>query len=63
MDANNAKQCVRDLIEVEFSSGFAFVRRIPSIMTWKALVYIETLSPEERDTLFDVLAERGCGWL
>jgi len=63
MDAVHAKQFVRDLIEAEFSAGFPFVRRLPSVHVWKTLVYVENLRPDERDVLFDVLAERGSGAL
>jgi hypothetical protein len=63
MDANDAKRLVRGLIDEEVSAGFPFVRRVPSVMVWKTLVHVETLSPEERDVLFDILAERGCAWL
>jgi hypothetical protein len=63
MDAKEAKLLVRGLIEAELSTGFPVVRRIPSPSTWKALVYVESLSRDERDALFDVFAERGCAWL
>jgi hypothetical protein len=63
MNATDAKQAVRDLIEAEVASGFPFLRRIPSTNTWRALEHVETITREERDVLFDLLAERGCGWL
>jgi hypothetical protein len=63
MDVNQAKQFVRDLIDTEFSAGFPFVRRVPSIQVWQTLVHVESLGHEDRGVLFDVLAERGCGWL
>jgi hypothetical protein len=59
MDVLNPKQFVRDLIEAEFASGFAFARRIPSTETWQTLAYFDALDAGERDVLCDILAERG----
>jgi hypothetical protein len=63
MNGSSAAQRLRDLIEAEFSSGFAFVRRIPSTGVWKSLAYIDALGPEDRNVLFAVLAERGSAGL
>jgi hypothetical protein len=63
MDAANAKEFVRRLIEGEFSAGFPFVRRIPSTFVWKSLAHIDTLDAEERHVLFDILAQRSIGWV
>lgn len=63
MDAANAKQGIRRLIEEEWAAGFPFVRRVPSTHVWKSLAHLDTLDPNERDVLFDVLAERSSGWL
>jgi hypothetical protein len=63
IDSMNPKSVIRDLLEAEFASDFRFVRRIPSTETWKTLACVDALDPGQRDTLFDVLAERtGCGF-
>jgi hypothetical protein len=62
MDAAKAQQAVRKLIEAEFSAGFPLLRRIPSTFVWKVLAHIDGLRADERDILFEVLAERSSGW-
>src|SRR4051812_42885697 len=63
MDVASAKAGIRRLIEDEYSAGFPLLRRIPSTFIWKSLAHMDALGAEERDQLFDVLAERSCGWL
>src|SRR5437764_13076142 len=63
MDAANAKEIVRRLIEDEFSAGLPFIRRIPSTFAWKSLAHIDALPANEREVLFDVLSERSIGWV
>jgi hypothetical protein len=63
MNPSSATTLVRQLLETEFASGFPFVRRFPSVEVWKSLVHLESLSPQDRDVLFGMLAERGSGWL
>ena len=63
MDTSDAKQLVRQLIDEESSSDYAFVRRIPSTDIWQTLAYLDSLDESERDTLFDLWAERGSAML
>jgi hypothetical protein len=63
MNALDAKQLIRRLIDEEFSSVYRFVRRIPSTHVWQTLAYLDTLDVKERGTLFDLWAERGSAML
>lgn len=63
MDTSDARQLVRQLIDAESSSHYALVRRIPSIEIWQTLAYLDSLDESERDTLFDLWAERGIAML
>jgi len=63
MDAASAKEVVRRLIQGEFSAGYPFLRRLPSTFVWKSLAHIAALDANDRDVLFDLLAERSMGWL
>jgi hypothetical protein len=63
MNSLDSKHLVRCLIDDEFSSGYHFVRRMPSTHVWQTLAYLDTLDDNERDTLFDLWAERGTAML
>ena len=63
MNPRDAKQLVRRLIEEEVSTGYDFVRRMPSTHVWQTLAYLDTLADNERDTLVDLWAERGTAML
>jgi hypothetical protein len=54
MNALDAKHLVRRLIDEEYVSKYAFVRRMPSTHVWQTLAYLDTLDDSERDTLFDL---------
>jgi hypothetical protein len=63
MNGLDAKHLVRRLVDEEFLSEYRFVRRMPSTEIWKTLAYLDTLDDSERDTLFDLWAERGSAML
>lgn len=58
-----AQQLVRGRIEEEFTSGYPTLRRIPSEHTWRHLVALDVLGPNDRANLFEILAERACLFL
>ena len=59
MNELDAKHLVRRLVDEEFLSEYRSVRRMPSTEIWKTLAYLDTLDDRERDTIFDLWAERG----
>lgn len=62
MTWDEVNRLVRDQIDREFAAGYPTLRNVPDGRVWRQCSTVDTLTPEDRDTLFSLLAERACLW-